>query len=150
MRIELQIAQLNTARAEDQADIFAALIESFVDINRRFLRTHSGTPRFYQSGISFRETAVWQDIPSMLATRYGDCKDFVGWRIAELREQGEEAQIHVVFTRASNVLDVFHIQIRRPSGEIEDPTEMLRTEDPRKMPHSTGTPILPPGVFRLR
>lgn len=81
----------------------------------------------YRSGVAYQEDPRWQDLASMLTSRHGDCKDLVAWRLAELRElYSTDARLHVVFTKLPSG-DVFHLQIRLPDGQIEDPVEIVRS-----------------------
>lgn len=83
-------------------------------------------PRLYESGVRYRrdKTERWKDIVSVLRIGFGDCKDLVAWRIAELWRDGERADIVSKLARLPGEL-VFHVQIRKANGGIEDPSSLL-------------------------
>lgn len=110
----------------DIARVIGEIIETMVYRNRLYLRSNPKTPLFYEAGIRYvpasAEERSWRDIPGVLKKRQGDCKDLVPWRLAELREKGEEAQAHVVIYENDAL---YHVQVRRPNGVLEDPSRRL-------------------------
>lgn len=143
MKLICEIQALDGADTRAQADVFAAFVESLVEVNRATLRVRRSIPLLYQSRIAFQEDPRWQDVTSMLSTGYGDCKDLVAWRLAELRELNRvEARLHVVFSKAGDT-DVFHMQVLHPTGHLEDPTSIIRSIA------ASGTAAMPPGGLRI-
>jgi len=108
---------------EDLASLIAECVETLVSRNRHFLRSYPKTPSLYVSGIRYRANPDgWRDLPSLLRDRTGDCKELVAWRIAELREKGEDARVHVLLREPN---DTHHVKIRRGDGSLEDPSRLL-------------------------
>lgn len=56
---------------------------------------------------------------------WGDCDDLCAYRVAELREQGEPAGIRVYWREPRGGSQLFHAQVRRGDGSVEDPARML-------------------------
>jgi hypothetical protein len=85
-------------------------------------------PTLYASGVRYRKDRPgrerWKDAIALLRTGFGDCKDLVAWRIAELWRDGEQADIVSELERLPGEL-VFHVSIRRANGRIEDPSILL-------------------------
>lgn len=108
----------------EQAAIVCAIIETLVEANRIFLRRMRGlVPEIYRSDVRYTVTESWQDIPSLLASKAGDCKSLVAWRIAEHREAGRDARVHIVFQH-EEARDRMHVQLLT-DGQIEDPSAVL-------------------------
>jgi hypothetical protein len=122
MNIALQL-DLSDLTTDETAGVIGDVLETLIARDRRYLAAHPMTPRVYLSGVKYRANpGQWLDVPSLITARFGDCKDLSAWRIAELREMGEEARAHVVIhERRSGVL--YHVQVRRPGGAIEDPAK---------------------------
>jgi len=133
MKLTLSLAALDHPCVEDRADIYAALVEALVDINRQYLRREKRigfSHLLYESSIVYvRYPEEWQDIPSMLSTRRGDCKDLVAWRIAELRERGCDARVHVIFTEHPEK-DEFHLQVAIHEPDPRSVLNVITIEDP--------------------
>lgn len=114
----------------DRVYCLQVMLESLAYINGRFLRRYPRTLGLYQAVpqyvIKRRPFDIdrWQDIPRTIRLRSGDCKDFVCWRIAELRMQGEpEVGPHVKVQQIRDLI-VYHITVRRGFQE-EDPSAIL-------------------------
>lgn len=122
MNITLQL-DLEDLSSDETALVIGDVLETLIARNRRFLTTFPMTPRVYLSGVKYRANpGQWLDIPSLVSLRFGDCKDLSAWRIAELREMGEEARAHVVIhERRAGTL--YHVQVRRAGGALEDPAK---------------------------
>lgn len=110
--------------------ILGGLVEALVLADRAYLRDHPETPSIYDAGIPYVfNRDRWQDIPTMLLKRReGDCKDFTAWRVAELRQQGIKAAVHVtdrLITGPDGRLTMYHVLVRLPGGLLEDPSRML-------------------------
>jgi hypothetical protein len=105
--------------------ILTYLVEVLITADRGYLRDYPNTPALYQAGVRyFFNRDRWQDIPACLARRTGDCKDLSAWRIAELREHGEAANVDVQVRQQGN-LTIYHIRVIRGDGSIEDPSRIL-------------------------
>jgi hypothetical protein len=126
----LSLASLKRLGPEDAASCIASFVEALIQVDMLFLRRTPGVPLLYRSGVSYEggeHDSPWQDVPSLLLTRKGDCKSLVAWRIAELRGQGHQALVHVVYLERARE-DLFHVQVRRPD-KIEDPSRFLGMRD---------------------
>jgi hypothetical protein len=109
--------------------ILGMLVEALVLANRAYYRDFPNTPSVYDSGVTYVfNSDHWQDIPTMLASGEGDCKDFTAWRVAELRSKGERACVHVtnrLLTSPDGTVQMYHVLVRRENGMLEDPSRML-------------------------
>lgn len=95
-------------------------------------------PLLYESSIRFRrepEATIkagieqFDNVLQVLARGHGDCDDLVLWRVAELRERGEDASTRVAWPTGSRK---FHAQVRRADGSYEDPSRILVFRELRK------------------
>lgn len=110
-------------------------------------------PKLYRSGVRFApepNQGKWEDFAdclTVLKNRWGDCDDLVAYRVAELRESGEDpkASIKVYWRQMRNrktrallfksdgtPMMVYHAQVRRGNlkskqglGVVEDPARLL-------------------------
>lgn len=130
--ISVRLSGFNALRA--RPELYAAfcrnLLESLIGANRETLKTRPDIPPLYQSGVRYRNEPLgyewFDDILICLGRGWGDCDDLVAWRIAELREQGELAEIHMVWQPGMQTRTrLFHVLVRRENGEIEDPSAIL-------------------------
>ena len=127
MRIRLDLQ----SRALDNSELFARAarlaIEACVMVNREHIRRFR-TPALYSSGVRYRlepdGTEDFTDLEVLLRRGWGDCAQLVAWRVAELREQGEPAQVRLTWV-THNGRRMFHVQVRRADGRIEDPSVRL-------------------------
>lgn len=106
------------------------LLMALMHVDIAYLEAHPETPDLYASGIRYEEEPPgqedWQDVPTCLRMRVGDCEDLACWRAAELRVRyGEQAYPIFNFTRRPNGGYLYHIQVRRADGRIEDPSRLL-------------------------
>lgn len=108
------------------------LAEAAILSNRAFLIGFPDTPRLYTSGVRYQNEPMGipdklVDIPRILRLGHGDCWHLAAWRVAELRNDGEEkAAIRVVRpkNKPPNVR-LFHVLVRRQDGAEEDPSRLL-------------------------
>lgn len=106
-------------------------LEALVMANRLYLRTHH-VPPLYESGVRYEEEPAGQPyesfdaIPVVLARGSGDCDDVVSWRIAELRNAGENAKVRLKWQYdAARGARMYHVLVRRANGQVEDPSLRL-------------------------
>lgn len=104
------------------------ILESLVNANQFYLRHHN-VPLLYQAGVRYKPEPrgtheEFASIPVVLERGWGDCDDLAPWRVAELREAGEKAKIRITWKRNRNG-KLFHVQVRRGDGRIEDPSAIL-------------------------
>jgi hypothetical protein len=106
------------------------LLVANVIINRFYLRANPHTPPLYAAGVRYQNedpTKGYEDfaiIPAIMKRGWGDCDDLCPWRVAELQEQGENAKIRIKWKTTPNG-KLYHIQVRRADGRIEDPSRIL-------------------------
>ena len=99
-------------------------------VDMKYLQAHPEVPGIYESGVRYEEEPPgqedWQDIPTCLRMRVGDCEDLACWRAAEYRVRHGIMAVPV-FTckRKPNGGYLYHITVRLPDGRIEDPSRRL-------------------------
>lgn len=138
MRILLNLAPQNSKNGKawlKQSKLLAVIVrqalEALIFANRFYLRMHH-IPPLYQCGIRYAEEPEGQPyedfaaVPVVLARKCGDCDDLVSWRIAELRNAGENAKVRLKWqydlSRGSRM---YHVLVRRADGTVEDPSLRL-------------------------
>lgn len=132
-----ELGSFDALGPEWKRGILGGLVESLVLPNRAYLRDFPHTPGLYDAGIPYVfNRDRWQDIPTMLQRGEGDCKDFTAWRVAELRQQGERAAVHVtdrLIHSPDGKLVMYHVLVRRPQPDgtwrLEDPSRMLGMDE---------------------
>ena len=125
MKFDFEVATLGSLAVEAKLPLVANLVEALTSVNIAFLKSHE-TVRLYESEVRYELMPwTWLDIPAILTRKRADCKSLVAWRLAELRvEESEDARIHFVVQKAREHT-VFHVQIQRANGRIEDPSRRL-------------------------
>lgn len=106
------------------------LLLALVAANEEYLRIHPEAPMLYESGVRYMEEPPgqedWQDIPTCLKMRAGDCEDLACWRVAELRvRHGVMAKPVFSCKERPNGGMLYHIQVQLPDGRKEDPSRVL-------------------------
>jgi hypothetical protein len=109
------------------------LLNALFLIDRLYLKMHPETVGLHLSGVRYEEEPPgredWQDIPTTLARRNGDCEDLATWRAAELTEQ-----LHVnayptfIWKQRPTGANLYHIQ----TSFHDTATGRLITEDPSR------------------
>lgn len=100
-------------------------------INVEYLKENPGTPKLYHTGlgycdVGFSRVDMWQDIPTTLQKRCGNCTALAPWRLAELWLEGHSrAEARAVEQKLPNGNTLFHLFIDRGDGTTEDPSERL-------------------------
>lgn len=87
-------------------------------------------PPLYRSGVRFRKEPKgresFRDASVVLKRGHGDCAHLAPWRCGELRANGENAGLRVKWScPAWKRKRLFHVQVRREDGRIEDPSRRL-------------------------
>lgn len=109
-----------------------ATVEGLARVNRVWLDYYN-VPSLYQFApryhvpaavASGRERERWKDIPTVITERWGDCKDFVAWRLAELWKAGIDARARSIVQRRGRQL-LFHTYVEYADGRTEDPARTL-------------------------
>ena len=103
-----------------------AAVQGLVGINIALLGALRGqVPRLYDSGVRYREPGKtkWHNVADVIDLNYGDCKDLVAYRVAELQFfDGEAARPHVYLTRRARK---YHVIVVRGDGTEEDPSAII-------------------------
>lgn len=99
-------------------------------IDEDFLRAHPETPRLYDSGVFYKPEPPpeenWQDVPTTIARRFGDCEDLACWLAAERRVKDHAfAWPHFTWRRLKDGRTLYHIVVKHADGRIEDPSRQL-------------------------
>ena len=131
----IEIASFGDLNDADQAHTLRFLLEALTYVNVLYLRANPSTPSLYEfSPLYIKKSRPyglesWQDIQATLKKGAGDCKDFCAWRLAELRiAEPEKAEKNgFIFQLRGEEINhkIFHVVIRKSSGQIEDPTNLL-------------------------
>lgn len=106
------------------------LLLSLMQIDVDFLRAHPEAPNLYDAGVRYQEEPPgredWQDIPTTIQLKNGDCEDLSCWRAAELRVRHNiQAEPTFIWKLRKGGGYLYHIQVKYPDGRIEDPSRRL-------------------------
>jgi hypothetical protein len=114
--------------------VMLALLAGLCLQNMNFLKSHPDAPLLYKSGVRYKREArgqeVWQDIPNLLRSGYGDCEDLACWRVAELRVRRRVRAMPNLTFRKIGPLFRYHVTVRYPNGQVEDPSLKLGMRGP--------------------
>lgn len=119
------------AASEKVLDI---ILEALVQIDILFLRLNPKTPKLYESGVRYYHEGIkdeWFSVDEALHERLADCKGLSAWRVAELRESGEDLaakctkKFAVIGDPTVGRLVLYHVLVQRGDGTIEDPSRKL-------------------------
>jgi hypothetical protein len=113
--------------AFDSPAAFANWVRSqlavMVTVNRVLIRKKLVGP-LYQSGVTFRKepdgVETFVDALTCRRVGCGDCAHLACWRCAELQDSGESATLRIKWNHP-----IYHVQVRRADGRIEDPSRNL-------------------------
>jgi len=110
------------------------VLEGLIQLNLMYLkaRVASGNPvpDIYKAGVRYQNEPdngeeEFADIPTVLSRGWGDCDDLAPWAVAQYRLRGEKATIRMTWKTLSSGGRLFHVQVRRGDGSIEDPSALL-------------------------
>jgi len=107
-----------------------AFLEALCWHNCEYLEVFPNTPKIYEAVPTYvikkRPLGLdaWYDIPTVLAKKQGDCKDFVCWRVAELRRQGVPDVAPFIKHWTWKDYQIYHVIVRK-GAEFEDPSKMF-------------------------
>jgi len=128
----LAVLDIDTSNQEQAAKEVCAVLEIAVDRARREIRSGK-VPHLYKSGVKYAKqnpsACAFRTPIDVLERKQGDCKQLVLWRIAELREAGEDAKPRIMWIADKKGLRA-HAQVRRANGTIEDPSALLGMKAP--------------------
>lgn len=116
------------------AALAAGFLRGVVACNRIIIRECKAKghplPELYRSGVRY-EREPWTtheefaDALTVLSRGWGDCDDLCAWRVAELLEKGEQANVRIYWRPKRQGNRMMHCQVRRGNGDIEDPSRFL-------------------------
>lgn len=107
-----------------------AILEAQTQINVLYLKMFD-VPPLYESGVRYRQEPKntieeFATIPVIYERLWGDCDDLAPARAAELRLEGNHAQVRIVWKKnRKNGHRMYHIVVRHQDGRIEDPSKIL-------------------------
>ena len=118
-----------TMRVPVSRESIRAALEGLCALNFQVMRQANelggGFPPLYDSGIVYRKERHgyedWQNAIELLRAGRGDCEELAGYRVGELRCEGEPALPYIDITPRGS----FHALVERASGELEDPSRIL-------------------------
>jgi hypothetical protein len=107
------------------------LCEAMIDINMHWLAENPKVPDFYSVFPKYvlkvrpLDFDHWQDALRTIELLSGDCKDFVCFRVAQLRLLGHDVYPLIKSSQMED-MTVYHVVLYRPSdNEEEDPSAIL-------------------------
>jgi hypothetical protein len=106
-------------------DINAAIVTGLALADTAIIERYPNFPRLYDVRPEYRHPRSgerWKDVWTVLHDGWGDCKDFVAWRLAELWLSGINARAESSIERHRYGRMLFHTYIVYPNGAIEDPS----------------------------
>lgn len=133
MRIVVTINGRDLKSPLTRAALIRGFLQGVVVRNRIAIRKRQ-VPPLYSAGVRY-QTEPWAgkfeefaDCLTVYRRKWGDCDDLVAWRVAELQEAGEFAEVSISFPksclrRKSGIM--YHAVVRRGDGSIEDPSAKL-------------------------
>lgn len=127
--IEIHLASPQLRKhARLYAETVRSLLQALVMVNRITLRSDPSIPALYNSGCRYiREVGeeTFKDVSSILSSKGGDCAHLAAWRVAELLEGGENANLRIQWKVLRKGPRLFHVVVRRGDGSVEDPSKLL-------------------------
>ena len=130
----LELRSFESLSPQAKVRFLLAQLEALIAANVGYLETGVRVPPLYKAGIRYTPDVPanekWKDIPQVLFTRAGNCKEFASWRVAELRYAGDALARCIVTITQLPQYTLFHITVRRGDGTIEDPSRALGMPEP--------------------
>jgi hypothetical protein len=124
-----QLRAFDTINDHAKGVVLIHLLEGLIAADVAYLLDTPNTPWLYESGVVYEEEPDgrdhWQDIPTTLALRVGDCEDLGSWRVAELRVRSREHAKPVIRSSIIGHRTVYHVAVQRADGRLEDPSKRL-------------------------
>lgn len=112
-----------------QPEMFKTLM-SMARYNAAYYRSHPDLPLLYDTDVYYEKEPIgeedWQTAPINRLRGKGDCEDLGADRLGELWARGIDprAKIFLAF-RVRRGHKIWHVQIERGDGSIEDPSRIL-------------------------
>lgn len=134
--ILLEVNLFGTPGAEPLSEAaLTHLLEALTLADQIYLRQHPECPHPYLSGVRYEEEPFgqedWQSIRELLERKTGDCEDLAAYLCAWKRErEGIPARCYfthrnVRHAQTGGMVALYHIVVRYPNGQIEDPSRRL-------------------------
>jgi hypothetical protein len=129
-RPQLDLKSFDILPIANRISIIGYLIEALIGANILYLLRFPSTPSLYDIGAQYqlKEHPMgldnWKDIPAILESKGGDCKDFVAYRVAYLRLKGMHDVTPLVTAHRVKDILIYHVRVRH-AGFIEDPSKLL-------------------------
>jgi hypothetical protein len=128
IRVQLASPQIRKS-AKLFAETVRCLLGALVAVNRITLKSDSSIPPLYKANVVYKREPKGQetfnDITVIRYLGHGDCAHLAAWRVAELRNSGENADLRIAWKVTRRGKRLFHVQVRRADGRIEDPSKLL-------------------------
>lgn len=128
---KLFVAQSGVDRKRSQKSMLWFL-EALCQHNSLWLDLYD-TPLLYDTDIRYLAEPPnrehWQDIPTCIERKTGDCEDLSCYRVGELRHAGIMAHPYIKW-RLVNGSHRYHCLVQWPDGRIEDPSIALGMAGP--------------------
>lgn len=107
-------------------------LEGLAQSDRAYLLANPGTKPLYQLGLRYIRDPlgkeVWRGIESLIKNGGGDCKSLAAARVSELRLLGEPVKF-VLRKKVVGDWVVYHVQVLRADGAVEDPSAIMGMKD---------------------
>ena len=134
MQVQFDGGILEHMDAAASARAFLLLLTALVQCNLVWFREHPDTPHPYQAGVRYlkepRGQEHWKGIAKILRDRHGDCEDLAAYLAAWYLARGHRGVAVVLqWKRLENGAHLFHVVVRNPQGQLEDPSERLGMKD---------------------
>ena len=124
-----QLRAFDTINDRAKGVVLIHLLEGLIAADVAYLLDTPAAPWLYESGVVYEEEPSgrdnWQDIPTTIELRVGDCEDLGCWRIAELRVRSREHARPVIRSSIIGKQTVYHVAVQRSDGRLEDPSRRL-------------------------
>jgi hypothetical protein len=113
-------------------------LEFLAQMDRAYLLANPKTPPLYQLGLRYIRDPLgkekWRGVDSLIQQGGGDCKSLAALRATELRLSKPADPARFVLRKKSVVMNgenwvVYHVQILRADGAVEDPSAIMGMKD---------------------
>lgn len=101
----------------------AAATAANVELMKEYKRRGRTVPPLMEAGVRWRRRPPerFSLFPTVLRRKHGDCDQLASWRAAELQLKGIKAKAVPKWIKPN----LMHVQVKWPSGRIEDPSRLL-------------------------
>jgi hypothetical protein len=127
MAMKLELLSLESLPVQRRQLVIRSFLEALIVVNWNFLIEHPDFPPLasFVSKSKFKvwptSLDTWQDIPQVISMGVGDSKDFMCWRVAELRNHGhDDISPHIKVSYFDDREPAYEFKVRN-HDDIEDP-----------------------------